>query len=98
MKQLTNKQRAKIYRQAAEMVFENAGNVDGDGAFSCHAIDSILRQEIGTTKWMDLKELSILRPDKLPFSFFGNPQFWHYSEYQERTLGLLLAEQIALNP
>jgi len=94
---LTPKQRAKIYREAAERVFENAGDSIGDNCFSCHAIDGVLRKPIGTVDPKDWEELFLFNP----YRWLSNPskdEFWHYSEFEERTLGLLLAEQIALNP
>ena len=94
---LTPKQRAKIYREAAKRVFENAGNFIGDNVFSCHAIDGILKKRIGYTNPNDWKELALFVSDR-EFSDPCKDEYWHYSEYQERTLGLLLAEQIALKP
>ena len=92
MKQLTNKQRAKIYRQAAEMIFESKGSL-WKPCFGCEALSLITKEDIG------IRNLKTIFPE---FGLFAQHEtmyvFWNTDEYQERTLGFLLAEQIAMNP
>lgn len=92
MKQLTNEERAKIYRQAAEMVFNNEG-VLGTKAYGCHVLSLITGDNVKSYNLeTSFPEYGLFTPDGITYAF------WMWHEYQERTLGFLLAEQIALNP
>ena len=83
---LTPKQRAKIYREAAERVFNSR-------IFGCIAIDDIIGETESTDDLeLNFPEFHLFAPEERCYAF------WMSYEYQERTLGLLLAEQIALNP
>lgn len=95
MKQLTNEERAKIYREAAKRVFENKGAFYGVDAYACHSIANIINAPYGFVNEHTFPELFYLRRFD---SWVEYCTFWTTEDYQSRTLGLLLAEQIALNP
>lgn len=92
---MTAKQRAKIYRQAAEDIFY------GREEFCCisarHALESLFNINI----WSH--EVEEYFPELFQFNpFSGAYNWWGRNEFKEnhdcRILTLLLSEQIALNP
>ncbi len=90
---LTNQQRSRIYRKAAEKMYESG---EYKYTFCCIAVNEILYNEydIGIAQW----EVSKYFPEL--FLFFQEHKFngggwWRMNDNEERPLALLFASEIA---
>lgn len=93
---MTNKQRAKIYRQAAEKIIiikKYKADFYSKYAFACNIIGRV--SQISCNK-ESFPEFFLFKNRERAF----NHAWWDYGGYElePRIIALLFAEQIALNP